>query len=238
MQMIKSIKPAIKHLYSDKVNLIFTLIPLTIGLLLYYSLGSWFFTTFINKGEAYIKANISNGTGSSILYWILASLLTLVLYFVVSWTFVMVVSIVSSPFNDMISKRIEKKKKGEALDSMSKSFSNMFSKSLFVIFTEAKKLLFICSLTVLALLLNFFPILAPISFALSALLLATQFLDYSWSRNDLSFSECFKSLRSDFIPYTISGAGFMALISIPVINLIVPPLATSYFTDYFVEKTE
>jgi CysZ protein len=236
MQLAKSIKPAFGHLFKDKVNFVFTAIPISIGMLLYYLFGSWFFYTFITKGKALIESNISTGTGGSILTFILGTLLSVVLYFVVSWTFVLVVSIIGSPFNDLISSRIEKRKKGEELDSLPKSFKLLTKNMFTTIFTEVKKLLLIAILTIAALLLNLFPVLAPISFAVSALLLAAQFLDYSWSRNKYSFSQCVGSIKGDLIPFTLVGAGFMALISIPVVNLIVPPLATSFFTDYFVSK--
>jgi CysZ protein len=238
MQLAKSIKPAFGHLFKDKVNFIFTAIPVSIGMLLYYLFGSWFFNTFITKGKALIESNISNDTGGSILTFILGTLLSVVLYFVVSWTFVLVVSIVGSPFNDLISSRIEKKKKGEELDSLPMCFKRLFSNMLKTIFTEAKKLFLIAVLTIAALLLNLFPVLAPLSFALSALLLAAQFLDYSWSRNNYTFTQCVGSIKGDILPFILVGAGFMALISIPVVNLIVPPLATSFFTDYFVSKKQ
>jgi CysZ protein len=228
--VLSSFSESLSIMMKDKIIILFSLVPVLVGVLLYYLLGNLIFTDFLDWINAMVVTKISsNGLGKFIGYLITATL-SVVMYFVVSWTFVLIVSLIASPFNDIISNRAEKKLLGEVPESIDKSFSRLMKRIGFTLINEIKKISFILAMTFLALMLNFVPILAPVSFVLSALLLSIGFVDYTWSRKDKKFVECLSDIRKTFLGYTISGSIFMVLIAIPVVNLLTLPFAVVYYT--------
>jgi len=147
-----------------------------------------------------------------------------------------VVSILASPFNDLISARVERAELGQAQLSFSDATSNMFSKFFKTILNESKKIFVIAILAMMSMLFNFIPILVPISIVLSALLLAIQFVDYSWSRHNLRFGNCMSDLRSNWLRYILSGLVVLVFVSIPVVNIFVTPVASAFYTILWLER--
>jgi CysZ protein len=233
---ILSFQPAFSLIYKNKINFLLALIPVIIGITLYYFAGTNIYTFAMAKGDAFIKEYVGDGTYANISYYIVATVLTVVLFFLVNWTFVLVVSIIASPFNDILSERIEKIYNGEPMTEIGASISSRFGKILGILFNEVKKISFILSLTVLSLILSIFPVLAPLVIVISIFLLCMEFVDYSWSRHSLTFGQCVKDLWKHKLGYLIGGALFFGIVSIPLINLFVPSLATSFFTVFWVKN--
>ncbi len=222
----------------DKVNLLFVLCPLLIGIILYVFLGRFILSEGLSYGNALISEYLSNETIGGVLSFIVATLLSILLFFFVNWTFVLLLSVIASPFNDMLSSRIEKTMRNEKPQDLKESLAQMFKRIGSVLFTEIKKVFFILILSLFAFVFGYIPVLTPVSVIISVLLLAISFLDYSWSRNELSFKECKKDLLKNILSYILGGGIFMAIVSIPFINIIVPPLATSYFTILWLKNNE
>lgn len=235
---LTSVQPASKQIFKDKINLLLAFVPVLIGVILYYFLGTWIYGTAMDQGQMLIKEYVSEGTMGTIVYYIVAAILTVMIYFLVNWTFVILVATIASPFNDMLSQRIEKNLQGKQPEGLNQTLKQMIGQFISTLLNELKKVSFIIVLSVLALLLGFFPLLTPISVFLSVLLLSVQFLDYNWSRHDLAFKSCINDVRKNIIGYTIGGAFFFVIVSVPVVNLIVPPLATSYFTILWIKNNE
>lgn len=235
---LTSFRPASKQLYQDKVNLLLAIIPISMGFVLFYFLGSWVYGSVMEQGQALIREYISEGTMGNIVYYIVATILTVMLYFLINWTFVLLVSIIASPFNDMLSSRIEKQLKGKTPDSLKHTFKEMLSKVAATLFNEIKKVSLIIVLSVISLVFGYIPLLTPVSVFITITLLSIEFLDYSWSRHGLSFMNCLGDLRRNILGYTFGGGFFFIIVSIPVINLIVPSLATSFFTILWVKNNE
>lgn len=228
--IFSSYAEARKYLFGDRVNLILAMFPVTVGVILYVFLGGWLFQTVIPSGSAWVTSYFSSDTVGNIFYYILVTLVSIIVYLLVSWTMVLVISLIASPFNDLISSRVEKLMKGEATEDLSKGMTGLIIKLAKTLINEIKKVLMILFFTVLALLLNLLPILAPLALMITAILLAIQFVDYSWSRHELASRECFRDARRNWIPYALTGAGFLAISTIPIVNLFLPSYATSYYT--------
>ena len=235
---LTSFGPALRHLTKDKVNMVFALIPILCGLALYIFAGSWMYGTAMENGRALIDEYVSQGTWGSVVYYIVATIMVVLLFFIINWTFVLVVSIFASPFNDLISARIEKNERGEAQLDMKESFSRMMMKLAGTIFNEIKKVLFIIFLSLMAFVLSYIPILTPVGIFLTIVLLAIEFLDFSWSRHEWKFSQCLGDLKSNLIGYALGAGFFFLLVSIPLVNLVVPSLATSFFTTLWLKNNE
>lgn len=235
---VTTFKPAFGNVFRDKVNFILTAIPIFIGILAYALLGTWVYGSVMTEGKALIDQYVSEGSLGSIVYYFVALILSVLLFFIVNWTFVLLVSVVSSPFNDVLSRRTEKIMKGENLETLVESFTLVGQNFVATIFNEIKKVAFILILSIVAMVFGYIPILTPLSVVITVLLLAVQFVDYSWSRHGLTFGSCLKDMKSNLIDYGLGGGFFFLLVSVPIINLIVPPVATSYFTILWVKNNE
>ncbi|ATH06607.1 hypothetical protein BIY24_01250 [Halobacteriovorax marinus] len=229
---VKAISKSFEILKRDKVVFLLSCIPVCVGIIAYYYLGSYFYQDLLEWGNELVKKQISSSEMLKYISWLFTAVLSVILYFLVSWTFVLFVSIVASPFNDIISGRVEKALLGQVPQDLNSE--KFFKRVLSVLKNESKKILLIIFLSILSFFIGlFFP---PISFAISALLLAVSFLDYAWSRKELTFGDCVTNIRKSFLTYLVTGCAFMALFSIPVINLFVLPFAVIYYSVLFYSK--
>lgn len=238
LKAFKSFSPAYQLIFKDKVSLSLALAPVLIGMVFYFFAGKMIYSEGINYGNQLIEQYIGSETVGGVLYYLVNMILAVLLYFFVSWTMVLIVSLIASPFNDILSMRIEKKILGEEIPKFSESFGETISKIVPMIFNEIKKIFFIMTLTIISLAFGFIPVLLPISIMITALLLGAGYIDYSWSRHGLKAADCRKDLKKGFLNYLVGGGFFMILVSIPVINLIVPSFATSFFTVLWVKQNE
>jgi uncharacterized protein involved in cysteine biosynthesis len=207
------------------------MIPAIVALVLYAMLGGYVLTKGMGAAEALIMQYVISKDAGMILYYIVSGLLVFMFFLLVNWTFVLCLGILASPFNDMISARIEKKMRGDVVGSdRNATFSAVFSRLGQTLKNEFKKIAVILIFTVMATALNFIPLLYPLAIALLALLMSSQFLDYSWSRHDWPASRCFKDVIKHLPSNLTSGLIFLVLIAVPFLNALVPALATSYYT--------
>ncbi len=238
LNSFKSFSPAFKLVYKDKTSLFLVFCPILIGFILYFFAGRAFFSYALDFGNQYIETYVKNETFGSVASFLVGSILSIIIVFIVNWTFVLIISLLASPFNDLLSTRIEKQFLNEELPGFKDSIKDASSHILSTLFNEIKKIALILIFTFIALVLSFIPFLLPISVFLTVLLLAAGYVDYSWSRHNLKFGMCFKDLLKNIIDYGVGGAFFMVIVSIPLINIFVPSLATSYFTILWVKNNE
>jgi len=213
---------------SEKKIILFGAIPILIGILSYYFLGKLIFGDLYSLGNEYIKSHFQTSTWMNTLFF---SLMTIIFFFLINWTFFIFVSIIASPLNDIISSLVDKHYN---LDQSYKFKLSLLIKKLpKILINEIKKILLILILSILNFILSF--IFAPASFLLAGFILSISFIDYSWSRNDLDFKQCLNDLKKNFFLYLLSGAIFMVFISIPLLNLLFLPFAVVYFTVIYCE---
>lgn len=236
MGVIRSLPLAIRSIVRDPINLMLALFPTIIALTIYIST-----IVLIFKNADYFGVLIQNYLPNpQAVGWVgklLTAIFVLFVFLIMSWTFVLVVGIISAPFNSMLSSRIEDMLVGKKVDSdKQRTFREILSGLGRTFVDEFQKIFFIIILTGLALFLNLFPIFYPIGVFILALLMAVQFVDYSWSRHELRFGACVKDTVRNVIPYAGSGFLFLVLISVPIINSLVPALATSYYTVLWLNR--
>lgn len=238
MKVIKSVAPAISYICRDKINLLFAVIPVVIGIALFYSFGAAFYDWATAWGDQQVASLLEGSKWGTFINILFKGLLWAIILFSMNFTFVLLVSLIASPFNDLISRRVEKLASNIRPDSMGSSLSEMLKNLVKTLVNETKKILLILFLATIAFLLNFIPVLMPLSILISAILLATQFIDYSWSRHDMSFRDCIHDIRKNIFSYAIAGSAFMVLMSIPIVNLFMLPFGVSYFTTLWVNNKE
>lgn len=237
VKIIQSYKLAVKYIIKDSTNFLLAMIPIGLGISLYVLIGKWVFGTALESGQQWIQSHLESQNWGAIVYWLAATTLSVLFFFIVNWTFVLMVSLIAAPFNDILSRRVDRQHQGEDVEKLHNLIGQMGSNLIKILFNEVKKILILVILITLAFVLSLIPILVPVSFFLSALILAAGYLDYSWSRYDLPAKRCFSSLKKGWVGYSIVGMGYMILLSIPLLNLLSIPLAVSQFTILFVDNS-
>ena len=108
----------------------------------------------------------------------------------------------------MIVDRVLKKQQG--LDpSLELSFKETLKRLPKTLMNETKKISLIVVLSIVSLVLSFIPFMAIVSFFIQVVLLSVTFLDYYWSRKNLSVRECINDYRSNFLFNFLSGLFFL-----------------------------
>lgn len=236
-KFIQSYSLAFRYVFKDGTNFLLAMIPIGLGLSLYALVGGWLFGSVLNSGQKWLEGQIASQQWGSVIYYIALTLLTILFFLVINWTFVLLVTLIASPFNDLLSRRIDSIHRGIEAEKMHKMLAQMSTGLVKILWNEVKKIVVIFVLVTLSFILSFIPVLVPISFLLSALILSAGYLDYSWSRYDLPSKQCFSSLKHCWIPYSVVGFSYMLLLSIPLINLLSIPLAVTQYTILFVDNS-
>jgi len=229
--ILKSFKLGLKAILSDPVNILLAVIPSLLSLF-FYIFGIMAVLSNSDVFYSFFKNNLYSSDSADLFTKILTALLVILIFFILNWTFILVVGIISCPFNSLLSHRVEQKiVLGHAMgEEQKKAMSEMKVSVMRTIKNELKKMIFLAVMTVFVFIINFLPFFYPLGVVLVALLLAIQFLDYSWSRHQLSFLDCMRDVIGNFFTYILCGGIFLTLISIPLINAFVPSMATSFFT--------
>ncbi len=213
---------------SDKKVIMLGLIPVILGFICYYFLGGYVFNDLQLIGKEYLSKYVdASGWVGSVFF----GLITILFAVFMNFTFFIFVSVIAAPFNDLISSRVEKVYSQERDDS--DAFSGILKKLPELFKNEMKKIGFIIILSIINVIVGF--VFPPASFVLAGLILAISFVDYSWSRNEMTFSECFIDVKKGFLPYLLGGVSFLFLIAVPILNLFFLPLAVVFFTVIFCE---
>ena len=188
---------SLNYLRSDKKIMLFSIIPVLIGFICYYFLGSFLFGELEVLAKEYVSNYVEvTGWGETILQWVIGFLIAVF----VNFTFFIFVSVIASPFNDLISERIEVIYK---LDPEGITISQMIKKIPSTLFNEAKKISLIILISMGNLVIGIFA--PPLAFILTGLLFAVSFVDYSWSRRELSPKECISEIKQGFLAYMLGG---------------------------------
>lgn len=236
MRVFQALKGGAKYLYTDPMNLILGFIPVLLCGLLYGYVGKWALLDVRNTIQDKIQAFLGFDTKSLFLGPLIFILLFVITIFFINWTFYLFASILASPFNDVLSGRVERLMLGKSEQGAKESLNVIIRKFFKTIWSETKKIIFLLFLSTAILCINLFPFLMPLSFFLSAILVAISFLDYTWSRHDLSFYSGLKNVKINFWTYLPLGIIFLFFLSIPIINVFVIPLGVSTFTVAFLLK--
>jgi uncharacterized protein involved in cysteine biosynthesis len=229
--IIRSFPLALKMILTDPINFVLSVIPSIMALAIYLMM-IFFIYTNSHQLVSFFKGYIYTADQATILAKILTAVLVIFLFFVMSWTFVIVVGIISAPFNSLLSSRIEQKLTQRIAMDEDQNHAILAVKNSMkaTLINEIKKFSLLLLAAGLAFLLNLFPPFYPIAVLLIAILLSVQFIDYSWSRHNIPLTMCLKDILKNIIPYSLSGAIFLGLVAIPLVNALIPAFATSYFT--------
>jgi len=199
----------------------YVIIPFAINLLV-FSLAVWLGLDYFNTR---VEQLIPTGDAwywliAYYLLWVVAALLTAVLVF---FSFTVVGNLIASPFNELLSEKVEALLSGRA---SSVRFS--LAEAWRIFRDEARKMaLFVLAMGLLFL-LNFIPgfgtlIYSVLSFALTVFFLFIEYTGYVFGRKGMGFSDQRRFLRGRrFLGFGF-GVGVLILLAIPFLQFFTIP---------------
>ena len=79
-------------------------------------------------------------------------------------------------------------------------------------------------------------VIAPIAwFLLAAWMMCIQYVDYPYDNHKISFADMKKDLKQQRLASFAMGAVISLAMTVPILNLVIPPAAVCAGTKYFVE---
>lgn len=172
----------------------------------------------------------------SFLSWLIWLLAVVVVMFALFYLFTIVANIVAAPFNALLSIKVEEHLTGKQNES-SVSLWMIMPRA---IWREISKLLYLLPRLLGLLLLSIIPVInaaAPILWILfGAWMMTVQYTDYAADNNEISFTDLRKRLAKKRMQSISFGLPAYMLLAIPVINLIILPVAVAGGTVFWVKN--
>ncbi|ATC99000.1 sulfate transporter CysZ [Pseudoalteromonas spongiae] len=211
----------------------FVLIPLLINLVLFGS-SLFFIIGWIEQGVNYV-----NGYLPDFLSWlefiIWPSALLLVL-FIYSMVFTVITNFIAAPFNGLLSEKVElyltgQRVNDDGLADLLKDVPRMLGREL------AKLMYYLPKALLFLILLLFIPVFGQVMwFLFSAWMFAVQYIDYPFDNHKIPFAEARQHLKQkQGLSYGF-GSAVLIFSMVPIVNLIVMPVAVCGATRLFVEN--
>ncbi|WP_372769242.1 sulfate transporter CysZ [Pseudoalteromonas sp.] len=211
----------------------FVLIPLLINLVLFGS-SLFFIIGWIEQGVNYVNGYLPDFLSwLEFIIWPIALLLVLFIY---SMVFTVITNFIAAPFNGLLSEKVElyltgQRVNDDGLADLLKDVPRMLGRELSkLVYYLPKALLFL-------ILLLFIPVFGQVMwFLFSAWMFAVQYIDYPFDNHKIPFVEARLHLKQkQGLSYGF-GAAVLIFSMVPIVNLIVMPVAVCGATRLFVEN--
>lgn len=176
----------------------------------------------------------------SFLSYLLWVLLAATMGFIFVYIFSTVATIIASPFYGMLAEKAEGVIRGapfaagadEGLGAIVKDVPRIIKR-------ELQKLGFYLPRVLVCLIISFVPVLniiAPICwFLLAAWMMCVQYVDYAYDNHKIPFAQMRKELAQQRMTTFFLGAIISLAMTIPFLNLLIPPAAVCAGTRYYVD---
>ena len=214
---------------------VFVAIPLLINIVLF---GGMIYWAFVQMSEitAWLTGYLPQWLAW--LTWLMIPLFFIGIYFVIMYTFTAIATIIASPFNGLLSEKVEQHLTGNSVgDSSFKALVAMVPRT---VAREFQKLGYQIPLLLIVLVLTFIPVVgmlsSPLWLLLGAWMMAIQYLDIPFDNHAKPFSEVKQACRDNRLTSLGFGGATTALSLIPFANLIVMPAAVCGATAYWVDE--
>lgn len=172
----------------------------------------------------------------SVLYWLIWLIALLVMLVLVLFCFTFIANIIASPFNAILSEKVEEQLTGKPPES-NVSVITVLPRA---IGREIAKLFYVLPRLLGLLLFTLIPVLntvSPILWVLfGAWMMAIQYADYGADNNDFSFRELRDRLRQNRMQALMFGLPAYLLLTLPVVNLVLIPVGVAGGTQFWVER--
>ncbi len=211
----------------------FVLIPLLINLVLFGS-SLFFIIGWIEQGVNYLNGYLPDFLSwLEFIIWPIALLLVLFIY---SMVFTVITNFIAAPFNGLLSEKVElyltgQRVNDDGLADLLKDVPRMLGREL------AKLMYYLPKALLFLILLLFIPVFGQVMwFLFSAWMFAVQYIDYPFDNHKIPFAEARQHLKQkQGLSYGF-GSAVLIFSMVPIVNLIVMPVAVCGATRLFVEN--
>ncbi|QIZ76872.1 sulfate transporter CysZ [Ferrimonas lipolytica] len=211
----------------------FVVVPLGINLIL-FSAAFYFLFQQINVWMEQLLGSLPQ-----YLDWLNFLLWPLIFLSVVisaSYLFTTVMNFIAAPFNGLLAEQVEKKLTGETLDTG--GMVDLLKDTPRLLGRELTKLGYYLPRALLFLIILFFvPGIGAVAwFAFTAWMMAIQYLDYPFDNHKVPFSRMKSALKMQRWRAFTFGATCAVIAMVPIVNLILMPVAICGATAYWVDQ--
>ena len=172
----------------------------------------------------------------SVLYWLIWGVALIVVLVLVLYVFTVLANIIASPFNAVLSAKVQEVLLGKA------PISNISPWLVLprALAREVAKLIYVLPRLIGLLILTIIPVVNTASPILwiyfGAWMMAIQYADYAADNNEVSFRELKKSLSQRKLQALMFGLPAYLLLTVPFVNLILMPVGVAGGTRFWVEQ--
>lgn len=228
---------SLKFFFSHKVLIKYSIAPMLINLFIYGSIFILTYSWLMGSLEKWLGIeNTEAGFWLRFLHTALLIVGFLLTLFVCYLLFTILGNIVTAPFNEEISQRVEEIVTGRKEHEM-----GFWEDAYISIKGEVQKLLFYFSILFFIFLLNLVPVIGSVvstvlGFIFSCFYNALDFLDYPMTRKKMRFRSKLKVTRKGrLVTYGFGVTAFLMMF-LPVVNVFMKPILVAAGTSLFYEK--
>jgi len=213
---------------------LYILLPVLVNLLLLSSLG---YLLFVNLADLLTPIISVIPEFLMFLAYILYVLISAGIVFIGCYIFSTIATIIASPFYGLLAD------KAEMILNNTKSndagFAEIIKDIPRILLREMRKQMFFIPMVVLCLIISVIPVVNIISpvcwFLLTSWMGCLQFSDYTYDNHKIAFSSMHRDLKDNKLATLCFGAVIAISLSVPVLNILIPPAAVCAGTKYYLE---
>lgn len=218
---------------------LFVIIPIFINIAV-LSLGGYLMVHWIlGLLNGYVAGMLPDWLSGAVM-WVLGFILTIVAGFIFCFLFSTIATLIASPFYGLLAEKAEKVIRGVDEVTADEGLAGIFKDIPRILMRELRKWMFYLPRLLLCVIISLIPIVNIISpicwFLLAAWMMSVQYMDYAYDNHKISFDQMRKELWHHRLGSFTIGASVSLIMTIPIINLIVPPAAVCAGTKFFVES--
>ena len=172
----------------------------------------------------------------SALYWLVWGIAFLVVLVLIVFCFTFIANIIASPFNAILSIKVEQHLTGKAPESnvsawmvLPRALAREIAKLMYVL----PRLLGLVLMTIIPLVNTVSPFLWLL---FGAWMMAIQYTDYGADNSDWSFGDLKDALGRNRLQAILFGLPAYLLLTVPIVNLVLMPVGVAGGTRFWVEK--
>lgn len=218
---------------------LFVVIPILINIVV-LSLGGYLTVHWLlGMIDSYIVNTLPSWL-SGIVVTTVGIILSLLVGFVACFFFSTIATIIASPFYGLLAEKAEFVIRGGVSVSNDDGLMDIVKDIPRILGRELRKLCFYLPRVLLCFIISLIPfvnIISPLCwFLLAAWMMSIQYVDYAYDNHKISFQQMRKELAEHRLGSFSFGAVISILMTLPLLNLILPPAAVCAGTKFFVES--
>lgn len=209
----------------------FVIMPLLTNLVLFAGAFYYLFSQigiWLNEFEAWLPSWL---TWLTFILWPLAVITILILF---SLLFTGIATFIAAPFNGLLAEKVEQKLSNKEVDDS--TLMDMLKDTPRIFKREWHKLAYYLPRAAALLLILLVPVVGPVLwFIFGAWMMSLQYVDLAFDNNKISFKQMHQQLWQDKTRNLSFGTATLICSSIPILNLVIMPIAVCGATAMYVE---